>query len=194
MKFLFLMLALLALPLPSLADVTPSNEDGIAQGEQTTLALNLAATAPAFAVHAVAPHPVTTILPFIVAQTPSATGPTASTEPASAPTLPDLVQGAEKTYDDWTKLGWLAGLMALVKLLVNLLKFAPIAKWFDDQQKGWLKPYIAAGLGALLGGLGTFATGVGLAKSIVAGLLAGLGAVGLHETTSKTSEALTKKA
>lgn len=111
---------------------------------------------------------------------------------SSGPTIPSLVGDATKVYDDWQKLGWLAGLLALVNLLVSLMKFGPIGKWMEDNNKQFLRPYIALGLGAALGLLTALVAHVPIAQALGAGVLGGLAAVGLHE--ARTAPADAKKA
>lgn len=92
-----------------------------------------------------------------------------------------LITSVGKVIDDWRNVGWLAGVIALVNLLLNLLRFKPIDMALERLDWKWLKPLIATLLGALLGGFSTFSTGASVLNSIVAGMLAGLGSIGFHE-------------
>jgi hypothetical protein len=117
----------------------------------------------------------------------------ASTEPEA--TAGDLLAGVAKTVNDWKTLGWLAGLIALLNLLMGLLRFKPIDVWMKQREIKWVKPWIAMGLGAVVMGLSTYQTDANVLNSIVAGLLAGLGSTGAHEAiTGKLSFGPPKKA
>lgn len=103
-----------------------------------------------------------------------------------APSQPsDLLVAVQKTVNDWKTLGWLAGIIALLQLLMKILKFGPVDEWFRVNKKKWLKPYIAAGIGALLGGFSTYTTGAGVLNSVVAGLMVGITSVGWNELVNK---------
>lgn len=93
----------------------------------------------------------------------------------------ELITEVGKVINDWRNVGWLAGVIALINLLLSLLRFRPIDMALDRLDWKWLKPLIATLLGAALGGFSTFSTGAGALNSIVAGMLAGLGSVGFHE-------------
>lgn len=97
-----------------------------------------------------------------------------------------LITDAGKVIDDWKNVGWLAGVIALINLLLNLLRFRPIDEWLTRIDYKWIKPLVATVLGAALGGFSTFATGASVLNSIVAGAMAGLGSVGFHELMSQT--------
>jgi hypothetical protein len=112
------------------------------------------------------------------------TSPAANEDTEAEPTVGELLQGTAKVVDDWKTLGWIAGLIALINLLTHLLRF----KWLNDLLEAknlkHIKPWIAAGLGALTGGFTTFQTGAGVLNSVVAGLMAGFAAIGAHEVMS----------
>lgn len=114
--------------------------------------------------------------------------------PADAPQVGELVSDAGKVIDDWKNIGWLAGVIALINLLLNLLRFRAIETWLNDLDCKWLKPLIATLLGCALGGFSTYATGAGILNSIVAGAMAGLGSIGFHELIDKTRKRTTKPA
>lgn len=121
-----------------------------------------------------------------VAAPPASPAPPAmpASEPSSDPTLDSLLKDAEKVQTDWTALGMLAGLMALVNLLVNLTKFGPLKKWMDDNNLQWLRSVIALVLGGALGGLGAASLGGNAGKIVfgaLAGVVAGLSASGGHQ-------------
>ena len=70
----------------------------------------------------------------------------------------------------------------IIKLLVSLLKFPAFAKIFDTPKVKPLKPYIALAVGILSGFAASASTGQSLTTSLIAGLTAGFGATGIHET------------
>lgn len=97
----------------------------------------------------------------------------------------DLISDATKVYGDWKTGGWMAGLLALVSLLMGLLRFGPVNDFFRSNQIMWLKPILAAVFGGIGGGFAATVEGAGVGPAIVAGLLAGLGAVGLYEVAKR---------
>lgn len=111
--------------------------------------------------------------------------------PAS-PDVGELLSDAGKVIDDWGNVGWLAGVIALINLLLNLLRFTPINALLADLDYKWTKPLTATLLGAALGGFSTFSTGASALQSIIAGAMAGLGSVGFHELIDKTRKRTTK--
>jgi hypothetical protein len=108
--------------------------------------------------------------------------------PAEQPVIAqDLVKDAEQMINNWKLLGSLAGLIALVQLLMKALKFGPLDNWFETSKVKWIKPYIATILGALLGGLTTYATNANLLNSITSGIIIGMGSVGWNEILKRFS-------
>jgi len=101
------------------------------------------------------------------------------------PTPKELINDIGRVINDWSKLGYLAGLIALLQLLMKLLKFGPINNWFQNKRRKWIKPYIAAGLGAAAMVAVSYQTSGHLLNSLVAGALAGMGAVGWNELLNK---------
>jgi len=99
--------------------------------------------------------------------------------------LVDLLEQGGKTVADWKAVGWIAALTALITFLMNLLRFGPLDEWMTLKKIRWTKPYISAGLGALLGGFSAYQAGAGLWPSITAGIIAGFSAIGFHETTKR---------
>ena len=99
--------------------------------------------------------------------------------------LPGLIGDATAIYSEWKTGGWMAGLLALVTLLMNLLRFGPINEFFRVKQLMWLKPILAAAFGAVAAGIGAGVAGAAVGPSLIAGVLAGLGAVGLYEVTKR---------
>lgn len=90
-----------------------------------------------------------------------------------------------KLINDWQTLGVLAAAIATLQLLVKVLKLKTIDDQFTKRGIKWVKPYITVGLGVLLGGLSTYATGAGVPQSIVAGAIAGTTSVGWNEILNK---------
>lgn len=95
--------------------------------------------------------------------------------------LPSLVEGVKDVYSDWKTGGWMAGLLALVSLLMGALRFPPLNSYFEAKKIMWLKPILAAVLGAAGAALAAAQTGASIGPALVSGLLAGLSAVGLYE-------------
>jgi len=114
----------------------------------------------------------------------AATGPPAMSEPD----VNELATLLLKVISDWRGIGWVAGVIALINLLMNVLRFKPLKTWFEARGIVWLKPLIAVVLGGLMGGFSTFATGAGVVGSIIAGVVAALGSVGFHELVTKLRE------
>ena len=111
-----------------------------------------------------------------------------------APDVGALITDAGKAIDDWRNVGWLAGVIALINLMLNLLRFTPVNSWLTNLDYKWAKPLTATLLGAALGGFSTYSTGASALNSIVAGAMAGLGSVGFHELMDKTRKRTTKPA
>jgi hypothetical protein len=137
--------------------------------------------------------------PFGASQLASAAPDTAETAPSlpvSAPAPPqapvevneappsvgELVGQVGRVISDWRTLGAVAGLIALINLLINLLRLPLVHAYLSERKKRWIKPYLSAGLGALLTGLAAYQVDADLLPAIIAGLIFGLGAVGMHES------------
>jgi len=82
----------------------------------------------------------------------------------------------------WGKIGMIAGMIAVVNLLMQILRLRQLDRWLRERKKIWLKPYISIAMGSILGGLTAYQTGIGVFQSIIAGLVAGVAAVGTFET------------
>jgi len=100
-------------------------------------------------------------------------------------TVPELLGDGAKVYSDWKTAGWMGGLLALVSLLMNLLRFGPINEFFKVKKLMWLKPLLAGLFGGAAAGLTSAMSGMAVGASISAGLMAGLGAVGLYESVKR---------
>lgn len=117
---------------------------------------------------------------------------TPSEDEEPPPNVGELVSGAGQVIDDWKNLGWLAGVIALINLLLNTIRFTPVEYWLASLDYKWIKPLVATILGAALGGFSTFSTGAGILFSIIAGAMAGLTSVGFHELIDKTRKRTTR--
>lgn len=139
------------------------------------------------------------------ASTPAATGKSVAEAPGASsaadaalaedeapPNVGELISGAGKVIDDWGNLGWLAGVIALINMLLLTLRLRPIDIWMTGLDYKWIKPLVATLLGAAMGGFSTFQTGAGVLNSIVAGALAGLTSVGFHQLIDQTRKRTTK--
>lgn len=71
---------------------------------------------------------------------------------------------------------------AIIKLLISIMKFPVVAKFLDTPKVKPLKPYIALVLGILSGFVASVTAGQSLIVSALAGLTAGFGSIGMHET------------
>jgi hypothetical protein len=100
-------------------------------------------------------------------------------------TIDQLTEAGKKAVEDWETLGWVAGMAGVIGFLLLLMRFKPLDKLLEDKGVKWIKPYIAIGLGALLGFFSTFASGKSIGFSIVMGLVAGVTSPGLHLLLTK---------
>ena len=84
-----------------------------------------------------------------------------------------------------------AVIAVVIKLLISLMKFGPIAKYLDSPNVKPLKPYIAIILGLLSGVTVDLTSGdtTALVANLIMGLIAGLGSIGVHETTKSIRNA-----
>lgn len=77
---------------------------------------------------------------------------------------------------------WLV-IAAVIKLLVSLTRYVPVMKLLNSPKMKPYKPYISIVLGLLSGIAVNMTTDNGtIVTNLLAGLIAGLGSVGLHET------------
>jgi hypothetical protein len=109
---------------------------------------------------------------------------TVSTSTVAEPTPVEIFELGKKIYDDWKTAGVLAGIVALINLLVNLTKIKLIADWIEQKKLKWLRPVLAVLLGAMSGAAGALAVGSNIPMGVVHGLLTGGAAIGLHELYS----------
>lgn len=101
--------------------------------------------------------------------------------------LDQLLEMTGKVISDWRVLGWMAGIIALIALLVMALRFKPLNELLDRKDLKWIKTYVSAGLGALSGFFTAFQTGAGWVQSILLGLTAGWAVIGAHQTITKAN-------
>lgn len=106
-----------------------------------------------------------------------------------APSFNDLVQQALGTVSTWKAAGWLAGSLALVNVLMNTLKYEPLAKFLTGLKIGWwLRPVLALVLGIAAGVLSSVVGGAPVGIAILVALLSGLGSTGFHELITAANE------
>lgn len=76
---------------------------------------------------------------------------------------------------------WLV-IAAVIKLLISLMKFKQVAKWLDTTKMKPFKPYFSLILG-IIGSVAVSATtNQSWLVNLIAGITAGFGATGIHET------------
>jgi hypothetical protein len=106
---------------------------------------------------------------------------TAFGQSVGEPSPVDLFDGGTSVYRDWKDLGQLAGIIALMKLLIDVTKIKVIDSWLWDHQWRWVRPTMAL----LLGGLTSIAiaipTRANLIVAFIHGALAGASTIGVHE-------------
>lgn len=95
------------------------------------------------------------------------------------PSLGEVIQGLVKVFDDWKKLGWQAGLAALLMVLVSTLKNSMLRQFIWSKIPDWAKITVAPALSIL-------AFGLSLGKDFTmaafwAALTTGVAAVYMHE-------------
>ena len=105
-------------------------------------------------------------------------------------TIDELITSIVRVVADWRTTGWLAGLIALINLLINLLRLPVFARYLKRQNLKWIKPAVAALLGGLLTALLAYQQGQGVGGAAVGGLLVGLSATGMHELFSAPRRAI----
>ena len=116
----------------------------------------------------------------------------------------NLVTDGIELIAQWRTVGTLAGILAAVHLVIRLSKTAQGQALLAHVSgpRPWLRPLVAAGLGALAGAVGALVAGQGLAGALGAaltGIIAGFGASGAHEaagalTRNGRAEAQAKRA
>lgn len=100
----------------------------------------------------------------------------------AAPAFADLIQQALGTVSTWKTAGWLAGSVALVNVLINVLKFEPLANFLTGLKIGWwLRPVLSLVFGVVAGVLSSVVGGAPVGISVLVALLSGLGSTGFHE-------------
>lgn len=95
------------------------------------------------------------------------------------PTVGDIVSGGGEVYDIWKTQGWIAGLTALIYLLIQLTKIGFIKKWLGVRK--WLRPLIALVLGLAGSVFAAMQGGVVWWSALLGGIGAALGSSGFNE-------------
>ena len=99
--------------------------------------------------------------------------------------MENIVSDIQSVINSWETLGSVAGLIALLQLLIKSLKFKPVNELFKKYKIKWTKPYIAITLGAIAGALSAYSTNTSIPSGALAGLITGLASVGWNETINK---------
>lgn len=98
------------------------------------------------------------------------------------PSIEQLLSEALGIVSTWQAGGWIIGCTAIVNLLVNVMKFKPIADWLEKLKIGWwLRPVIAIVLGIIGGIFSSLVGGASPGTAILVALLAGVSSAGFHE-------------
>lgn len=95
------------------------------------------------------------------------------------PTVGDIASGAGEVYNIWKTQGWIAGLTALIYLLVQITKLGIIKKWLGVRK--WLRPLIALVLGLAGATFAAMSGGVVWWNALLGGIGAALGSSGFNE-------------
>ncbi|MDO8640938.1 MAG: hypothetical protein Q7R33_05290 [Nitrosarchaeum sp.] len=74
-------------------------------------------------------------------------------------------------------------LSAIISLLVSVMKLKVVAKYLNTAKMKNIKPYIALIIGMLSGIAASLSTGQSLVVSVISGLAAGFGSIGIYETS-----------
>lgn len=93
-----------------------------------------------------------------------------------------LLEQAFAIIKTWKEAGAIAGLIAVVAVLVQLSKLPKISKLIP----AIIRPWVAVGLGIIGGILTSVGTGTGLMQAVLSGVLAGLASTGLFEFLKPT--------
>ncbi len=105
--------------------------------------------------------------------------------PGEALTVQELLEMVVKLISDWRSVGWMAGMVALINILINLLRLPFVDDVLHRAKLKWLKPLLASMLGAILTALLSIMEGGPALSALAVGAIAGLAAVGLHELADK---------
>lgn len=100
----------------------------------------------------------------------------------ASPDIGELIKQLLGTVEAWKAGGWIAGMVAVVNLLTNVLKFAPLADWLEKLKIGWwLRPVISLVLGIAAAVFANLLGGVNAGTAVLIALLSGLSSTGFHE-------------
>jgi MFS family permease len=111
-------------------------------------------------------------------------------EPVEDMTVDALIATITAVVKDWRTAGWLAGLVALINLLLQLLRLPVLDRLLDRLGMKWAKPAGAAVLGGFLTALLAYKDGGSLVGAALSGALFGLSATGLYELVTQPLAAL----
>lgn len=95
------------------------------------------------------------------------------------PTVGDIAKQAGEVYNIWKSQGWIAGLAALIYLLVQVTKLGFIKTWLGVRK--WIRPLIAFVLGLAGAVFANLAGGVVWWNALLGGIAAGLASPGFNE-------------
>ncbi|MCK4858392.1 MAG: hypothetical protein KAT58_10515 [candidate division Zixibacteria bacterium] len=163
------------------------------------LALPMASAQPADSAPAIATELSVASEPSIASEPSVASEPSIASEPSVAATVTvdqgdddaEVTAGAlgtqiKKTISDWRTLGCLAGLAALITLLMMILKFKPINALLVRWGVKWLKPILTCLLGGVSAGIASYMVDGDVLNAIIAGLvIVGPVAIGFFEISNK---------
>lgn len=110
-----------------------------------------------------------------------------STTATAAVSLDQLVGNAQNVYTAFKTLGILAGVSALINLVVNVSKLSPINEFIVNNNLKWIRPVLALLLGFVSGlgvALGNNMSTLSAVIYAVVGLFSGGGAIAIHELIS----------
>jgi hypothetical protein len=98
------------------------------------------------------------------------------------PSIEQLLAEVLGSIETWKASGWLAGSVAVVNVIVNCMKFKPLADWLEKLKIGWwLRPVISVVLGIAAGVLSNLFGGASPGTSVLIALLSGISSTGFHE-------------
>lgn len=98
-----------------------------------------------------------------------------------APDLGEILEEGQSVASTWKELGVLAGLIALVTFLIRLTKLGFVGRAINRNRLDWIRPLLAMGAAGLTASAAALVLGQDLQWVILAGLVAGLAAPGVHE-------------
>lgn len=100
---------------------------------------------------------------------------------SAEPTPTDLFDAGAKVYNDWRSAGALAGVIALVKLFVDVTKLRVVDDWLWDHTWRWVRPVAALLLGGLVQMSAALTMKANPVVGFIYGVLAGASSIGINE-------------